>query len=217
MHDFRVPLTATGGYCGLLLSEALGPVTELQREVLQRMQHSTKRLSRLASAMFELGVSRHGKRQPDLRPGDIREPIEQALYEINPLAEAKNISITVDLAPESATVNLEPSQIEQVVLNLLDNACKFTPRDGEIEVRGYPYFWERRTGECLTTPLMGERRTSESFEANSYRIDILDSGPAIPRDQIHRIFRGIHLLCGRRRPVRRRTRSGTLPHDHRGP
>ena len=67
VHDFRAPLTATSGYCGLLLSEALGPLNEDQKEVLRRMQHSTKRLSRMASAMFELSVGRHVKRQPDLR------------------------------------------------------------------------------------------------------------------------------------------------------
>jgi signal transduction histidine kinase len=62
VHDFRAPLTATSGYCGLLLSEALGPLTDDQKEVLRRMQHSTKRLSRMASAMFELSVGRHIRR-----------------------------------------------------------------------------------------------------------------------------------------------------------
>ena len=63
VHDFRAPLTAISGYCGLLLGEPLGPLTENQREVLRRMQHSTKRLSRMASAMFQLSVGRHVKRQ----------------------------------------------------------------------------------------------------------------------------------------------------------
>src|ERR1051325_48507 len=61
VHDFRTPLTAAGGYCGLLLSDALGPTTEEQKEVLRRMQHSIKRLSRMAAAMFELSVTRHVK------------------------------------------------------------------------------------------------------------------------------------------------------------
>lgn len=188
VHDFRAPLTATGGYCGLLLSEALGPVTEQQKEVLRRMQHSTKRLSRMASAMFELGLARHEKRRPDLRLGDIRDRVEQALHEIAPLADAKNISLSVELAPESATVYLEPGQIEQVLLNLLDNACKFTPRDGEIEIQGYPFFWERRMGARFSDTLIPQRRYSDSTAANSYRIDIRDSGPQIPREHIPKIF-----------------------------
>src|SRR4051812_11043789 len=66
VHDFRAPLNALSGYCGLLLSEPLGPVNENQKEVLRRMQASAKRLSRMASAMFELSVGRHVKRHADL-------------------------------------------------------------------------------------------------------------------------------------------------------
>ena len=187
VHDFRAPLTATGGYCGLLLGGALGGLTEEQQEVLRRMQRSIKRLSRMADAMFELGVGRHVKRQPDLRPGVVREPVEQALHEIAPFADGKNISISVELLPEPGTLQLEPGQIEQVTMNLLDNACKFTPKGGAIEVRGYPFFWERRKGLHSCAPA-AERRYSHCRAPNSYRIDIQDSGPQIPYEHIGRIF-----------------------------
>jgi len=187
VHDFRAPLTATGGYCGLLLGGALGPLTDEQKEVVRRMQHSIRRLSRMASAMFELGVARHVKRQPDLRPGDIRERVEQALHEITPFADGKDISLSVELAPESGIVYLELGQIEQVLINLLDNACKFTPKGGAIEIRGYPFFWERRTGRHLPAPVV-ERRYRDGRAPNSYRIDIRDSGPQIPVEHIGKIF-----------------------------
>lgn len=187
VHDFRAPLTATGGYCGLLLSGALGPLEEEQKEVLRRMQHSIKRLSRMASAMFELGAGRHLKRQPDLQPGKIREHVEQVLHEATPFADAKNISLFVDLAPEPGPIYLESGQIEQVLMNLLDNACKFTPKNGTIEVRGYPSFWERRKGRNAGAPAE-ERRRGDCRSPNSYRIDIQDSGPQIPNEHIGRLF-----------------------------
>ena len=187
VHDFRAPLTATAGYCGLLLGGALGPVDEEQKEVLRRMQQSIKRLSRMATAMFELGVRRHLKRQPDLQPADIRERVEQAVHECTPFAEAKDISLSVDLVPVSGTVRLEPGQMEQVLMNLLDNACKFTPKGGAIEVRGYPSFWERRSGRPFSPPAV-ERRCRDSRSPNSYRIDIQDSGPQIPPEHIGRLF-----------------------------
>jgi len=187
VHDFRAPLTAAGGYCGLLLGGALGPLSDEQKEVLQRMRHSIRRLSRMASAMFELGVGRHVKKVPDLRPGDIRQTVEQSLYEIAPSAEAKNLSVSVDLAPHSGAVRLEAGQMEQVLVNLLDNACKFTPKAGSIDVRGYPAFWERRSGRHGGGPAV-DRRHGDSRYPNSYRVDILDSGPPIPHEHIAKLF-----------------------------
>jgi signal transduction histidine kinase len=187
VHDFRAPLTATSGYCGLLLSEALGPLADDQKEVLRRMQHSAKRLSRMASAMFELSVGRHVKRQPDLRKGDIRECVDQALHEVNPFIDGKNLSLAVDLDPGAGALYLEPGQIEQVMINLLDNACKFTPKSGSIEIRGYPFFWNRRTMH-FSPMLRTERRYEDRESHNSYRMDIRGSGPRIPRAHLEKIF-----------------------------
>jgi signal transduction histidine kinase len=187
VHDFRAPLTAIGGYCGLLLSEPLGALNQNQREVLQRMQHSVTRLSRMASAMFELSIGRHVKRQPELQPGDIRACIEQALHEVGPFADEKSLAITPDLEPCGEALHFEAGQIEQVLINILDNACKFTPKAGSIEIRGYPYFWERRH-VVATVPAAAERRVRNVPQANSYRIDISDSGAAIPEQHLSRIF-----------------------------
>jgi len=186
VHDFRAPLTATCGYCGLLLSAALGSLNEDQKEVLRRMQHSVKRLSRMASAMFELSVGRQVKRQLQLREGDIRECVEQAIHEVNPFADSKRITICVDLDPPGP-LYIESGQIEQVVVNLLDNACKFTPRGGEIDIRGYPFFWERRSVRPFSARF-SERRQRNSRVANAYRIDIRDSGPQIPWEHLNNIF-----------------------------
>src|SRR5579871_23141 len=123
VHDFRAPLTALNGYCGLLLSEALGGLNQSQRDVLERMQHSAKRLSRMANAMFELSVGRQVKRCADLKPGDLRECLEQALYEITPFADEKSISITTSLDNCGEGLYFEAGQLEQVFINVLDNAC----------------------------------------------------------------------------------------------
>lgn len=186
IHDFRAPLTALCGYCGLLITEALGPLDADQKEVLRRMQHSSTRLSRMASAMFHLSIERQGKLRPDLRESDIRECIEQALHEATPLADAKRISISVDLDAETPLLHFEPGLMEQVLVNLLDNACKFTPKSGQIEIRGYPFFWERRV--MCNSGASTERRRWDSGEPNAYRIDVRNSGLPIQHEHLESVF-----------------------------
>jgi signal transduction histidine kinase len=186
IHDFRAPLTALNGYCGLLLGERLGPLTADQTDVLQRMQHSAKRLSRMANAMFQLSIWQRVDQRPDIQQNDIRDSIDQALHETLPFMYEKQINVSVDVAALQEPLTFEKSQLEQVLINLLDNACKFTPRGGAIEVRGYPFFWDRRRSRSADRST--DRRVTPNQHPNSFRVDIRDSGPGIPATQLDRIF-----------------------------
>ena len=100
----------------------------------------------------------------------------------------KRITITTRSGPCDRPLYFEAGQIEQVLINILDNACKFTPRAGTIEIRGYPYFWERRALRKSSVPPAAERRRQTSRDPNTYRIDIRDSGTPIPAEHLERIF-----------------------------
>lgn len=187
LHDLRAPLTALSGYCSLLLNEPLGELNEDQAEVIRRMQHSVKRLSSMADSMFDLSVGRQVKQSPLLQPGNIRACVDQAAHEMMPLAAGKQISLSVNLTAATTPLYFEPGKIERVIINVLDNACKFTRRPGEIEVRGYPFFWERR--EPRGRVVFGiDLRNRASGEPNSYRIDIRNTGAPIPNEQLKEIF-----------------------------
>jgi signal transduction histidine kinase len=103
------------------------------------------------------------------------------------LADDKSIKITADFEVCGDGLYFEGGQIEQVLINLLDNACKFTPKEGSVEIRGYPYFWERRSSRHILS-IGAERRRRSTAEPNSYRLDISDSGGPIPEEHLHRIF-----------------------------
>jgi signal transduction histidine kinase len=192
IHDFRAPLTAITGYCGLLIGEDLGKLTNQQREVLERMHRSAKKLSRMAGAMFQLSIAPRLELKLDLRPGEIRNCIEQAVHELLPCAEEKRLSISVDISASPEPLVFEHMQIEQVLVNLLDNACKFSPKGGSIEVRGYPYLWTQTSGNDERLAMAD----SESRGFNSYRVDVGDSGPGIPPTHMGKIFEEYTSYCG---------------------
>lgn len=190
VHDFRAPLTAVSGYCGLLLSEQAGALTADQKEIIRRMHQSARRLARLSTSMFQLGVARHFEATPVLRPGDLRSAIDQALHELGHMLDEKELGLSIDLLPCPEVLLFDRMQLEQLFVNLLDNGFRFTPRYGAVEIKGYPYFWERR-GRQSGAPLGssgGERRKANTRAANAYRIDIRDSGPGIPPELLERIF-----------------------------
>jgi len=188
VHDFRAPLTALNGYCGLLLGDPLGSLNDKQQEVIRRMQYSVRRLSRMASGMLQLTVEREIKKGPDLQRAEIQRSLEQALQEIGYLAKDKNITVRCLVDGCNEELYFDPAQLDQVLVNILDNACKFTPRNGLIEIHGYPFFWERRGRLTSANSLPKERRVRNGAEPNSYRVDIRDSGTAIAAEHLESIF-----------------------------
>jgi len=187
LHDFRAPLTALSGYCGLLLSEPVASLNEQQKEVLRRMQHSASRLSRMTNSMFQMSIAPRMKRHGEMELSTLPDCLEQALHEVAPFVDEKRLSISVDLGVDPPLLYIERSQIEQLLMNLLDNACKFTPKGGSIEIRGYPYFWERRESRHQIA-FPQERRNRGSQEPNSYRLDFRESAKQIPPHQLESIF-----------------------------
>jgi signal transduction histidine kinase len=188
LHDFRAPLTAISGYCRLLLEEELGPLAQEQKKVLERMLHSTTRLVRISNGMFQLSVPHNADHGLKLERADLRDCLDQALHEVALVLQDKRISIDAEFDRAPDGLLFEKSQMEQTLVNLLDNASKFTPRDGMIVIRGYPYFWDRRTGKAAPLDRVLERRVQQIETFNSFRVDIRDSGPGIPAGHVDRIF-----------------------------
>jgi signal transduction histidine kinase len=185
VHDFRAPLTAFSGYCSLLLGEQLGPLEPQQKEVLIRMDHSAKRLSRMASAMFQLSVGRAIESKLHLQAGDLHECVEQAVHEVLPLTSQKGIEVLFDWVAPPAPLHFETSQMEQVLINLLENACKFTPKGGVIEISGHPWHWHRGSDE---NPPASRGAAKGPASVNAFRVDVRDSGPSVPAPYLEKIF-----------------------------
>lgn len=180
IHDFRAPLTALHGYCGLLAEGKLGPVTAGQKELLERMRYSTRRLTRLAGGTLELLTQGRFKRIPDRNSGDMDQAFDQALHDVYPLILDKQIEIDVQMEPVAEGLSFEAEQIEQVLMNLLENSTKFTPKGGKITIRGYLVHNGAEGQDSVSHMQLGTRE--------GYRVDVLDSGPGVPKHLAEKVF-----------------------------
>jgi signal transduction histidine kinase len=176
IHDVRVPLMAIEGYCDLLLAGEVGAISSEQSEVLARMQRSIKRLGGLLGGLADLNQSPGGDPPLNLENGSLEGCIQQAVHEIQPLAEKKQIALQVDLNKSNGALRFDSGKLEQALINLLDNACKFTPRRGSITVCGRSVGAE----ELVRHGLHGTH--------GGYRIDIRDSGPGVDAALLEKIF-----------------------------
>src|SRR5581483_12485604 len=94
----------------------------------------------------------------------LRPMVENVKIELSPLAEELNIKVHI-LIPPDVNLAVDPIKIERVLLNLMDNALKFTPTDGLIQLRSSP-----------------------AADADRLRIEVMDTGPGIPDEFKSRIF-----------------------------
>jgi signal transduction histidine kinase len=181
VHDFRAPLSALTGYCGLLISGQLGPVSEKQRDVLVRMRQSAVRLAELADGLLDLSAGLRSHREPELRETDLRQCVERAIERSQALIEEKSLEISIDLAPPAGVLLLDVAALEQVCATLMDNACRSTPRGAYVEVAGYSF-----RAQYYTVADQNSLPASEAL--NCYRIDFRDAGTDVAASHLSEIF-----------------------------
>ena len=135
-------------------------------------------LTLLVNSMFELSVAGRVERKLNLEEGDVEGCVNQALHDVSPFLREKEIFVEIQLDPPEQGMLMDAKQVEQLLVNLLENACKFTPRRGTIDIRGYSVYWDPMQSDLDDSALV----------PNAYRLEIHDSGPGIDPSVLHSIF-----------------------------
>jgi two-component system phosphate regulon sensor histidine kinase PhoR len=132
-HELRTPLTAIRGFLDLLLLETEG-WTEKQREYVDIAFDQTNQLQQLINALLEFAEMETAT--TTLNPSYVRPDhlVFDAVEQIQPLADQRAITLEVQASPDPPPILADGQRLEQVLLNLLDNAVKFTPRHGQVTV-----------------------------------------------------------------------------------
>jgi len=131
-HELRSPLNPILGWTRLLQSGKL--VAARQREALNTIERNAKLQTQLIEDLLDISSIMRGKLSLTVAPVSLTFVISAALETVQLAAEAKNIQIILDLAPEIAPVSGDAARLQQVVWNLLTNAVKFTPSGGQVTV-----------------------------------------------------------------------------------
>ena len=136
-HELRTPLNSIIGFTGILLQGLPGPLNEEQAKQLGMVQTSAHHLLDLINDVLDLSKIEAGQLQVECLPFDARQSVEKVARVVAPLAEKKGLSLTADLAPEVGEIRGDRRRFEQVLLNLLNNAVKFTEH-GDVRVQCAP-------------------------------------------------------------------------------
>ena len=134
VHDLRSPITVVSAYAELLGQGGAGPVSDRQRQLLGKIQDSCGRMVRLIGEILDLSKLEAGKLHLEKQRFDIGGLAADVVERFGPSAANKGIDLTIRYAPEPYDVHGDAGRLDQVLMNLLGNALKFTRRGGRIAV-----------------------------------------------------------------------------------
>jgi two-component system, OmpR family, phosphate regulon sensor histidine kinase PhoR len=136
-HELRTPLTAIHGYLETLLGGALDE-PEHARPFLEIVFRHTERLGRLLEDLRDLSDIELGRVHLQLGPVAVDDVIESVLAIMRPRADARGVTLVAALPSGVPDVSADPDRLEQILINLVDNAVKYTDAGGRVSVAGRP-------------------------------------------------------------------------------
>jgi signal transduction histidine kinase len=167
-QEFRQPLSAINGYTDLLLGESIGLLGAVQRKFLERVKASTERLGILMNELVQVLTIDSGKVDQTLTLVDLETIIDEAVGNIIAQISEKNITMRVDLPEKLPEIRANKEAMQQILANLLENACIVTPEDGEIRLFA--------------------RIERKENEPNLLQVSVTDQGGGIDKTDIPRVF-----------------------------
>jgi len=169
-HELRTPLTHVKGYLELLATESLGELTTEQKNAIQISQRATGRLESLIDSLILFSLAARGEMTLKLAPVDLNKVAEEIINFSHAKADDRRIDLVFNSQTNIPDVKADKEKISWAILQLIDNAIKFTPSGGQVKLNIEP----------------------ESDDL--IMVSVTDSGIGIPPDRLDEIFEPFHQL-----------------------
>ena len=173
-HELRTPITVIKGYAETLLEGKLAADPERSARFLGIIYNHADRLAAIIGDLLTLSELESGDLSLEVSPISLESTVNSAIALLGEAAEQKGISITCGALNVPAKVLADRGRLEQVLINLLDNAIKYTPERGSITI-------------------------SSTLEGEMAKLSVADTGPGIPAKDIPRIFERFYRVDSSRR------------------
>ncbi len=178
-HELRTPLNAVIGFTGTLLMRLPGPLTAEQDKQLRTVQSSAKHLLSLINDLLDLAKLNSGR--VTLKPGPVvcQEVMREVAEALKPAAEARGLTLEVAAPEAPVVVRSDRRAVSQVLLNLTNNALKFTDKGGvRLELSGAP--------SRPSAPATG--RDGDDRDGRPVELSVVDTGVGISPEDQARLF-----------------------------
>jgi signal transduction histidine kinase len=162
-HDLRTPLNAIGGYAELIAIGVRGPTTDAQLADLERIRRNQRHLLTLVNDVLSFARLETGEIPLALRSARLDPIVRPLRAVIEPQAQARGIRYEYNGCDQQVSVTVDSERLEQILINLLGNAVKFTSEGGAITMR------------CR-------------YEAERAVVEVSDTGLGIPEEKLELIF-----------------------------
>ena len=133
-HELRTPLNAIIGFTGTLLMKLPGPLNEAQQKQLRTVQSSAQHLLALINDLLDIAKIEAGKIELSLETIDCRALIDEIVGSLRPAAEHRGLALSVETPPGTCPLSTDRRVFSQIVINLVQNAIKFT-EEGSVILR----------------------------------------------------------------------------------
>ncbi len=176
-HELRTPLNAVIGFTGTLLMRLPGPLTVEQEQQLRIIQSSARHLLSLINDLLDLTRIESDKLEVHVESVELRELITETVETLRALADEKQLELSVALPEEPVTVGTDRRALQQILINLANNAIKYTDR-GAVRV---------------------VLRRDDSEYGRAIRIDVVDTGIGIAEEHRVKLFQAFEQVDPSRR------------------